>query len=238
VKAKAPAKKVEDPLFKKNPRSFRIGGAIRHTTDLSRFVRWPRYVRIQRQKKVLMQRLKVPPSIDQFTRSLDKNQATELFKLLVKMAPETKAEKKERLTAVAGGAAPSKPKPTVKFGLNHVTDLVEQKKAKLVVIAHDVDPIELVVWLPALCRKMDVPYCIVRGKARLGALVHQKNAAVVALTEVSAADKHKLDSLTTAFKAQYNDNVDAIRQWGGGLRGLKSQAKLDKRAAAVAAERK
>ena len=27
-----------------------------------------------------------------------------------------------------------------------------QNKAQLVVIAHDVDPIELVVWLPALCR--------------------------------------------------------------------------------------
>ena len=36
------------------------------------------------------------------------------------------------------------------------------------VIAHDVDPIELVIWLPALCRKMGIPYCIVKGKARLG----------------------------------------------------------------------
>jgi len=41
-----------------------------------------------------------------------------------------------------------------------------------------------VVWLPALCRKMDIPYCFVRGKAALGNLVHQKNAAVVALTDV------------------------------------------------------
>jgi len=39
--------------------------------------------------------------------------------------------------------------------------------AQLVVIAHDVDPIELVVWFPALCRKIEVP-CIVKGKARLG----------------------------------------------------------------------
>lgn len=52
------------------------------------------------------------------------------------------------------------------------------------VIASDVDPIELVVWLPALCRKMDVPYCFVRGKAVLGNLVHLKNAAALALTEV------------------------------------------------------
>ena len=51
-------------------------------------------------------------------------------------------------------------------------------------IANDVDPIELVVWLPALCRKMDIPYCFVKGKANLGKLVHQKNASAVALTEV------------------------------------------------------
>jgi ribosomal protein L7Ae-like RNA K-turn-binding protein len=50
----------------------------------------------------------------------------------------------------------------VKYGLNHVTDLVESGKAQLVVIAHDVDPIELVVWLPALCKKMNVPYIIVK----------------------------------------------------------------------------
>lgn len=54
----------------------------------------------------------------------------------------------------------------VKFGLNHVTSLVESKKAQLVVIAHDVHPIEMVVWLPALCKKMGIPYCIVKDKAR------------------------------------------------------------------------
>jgi large subunit ribosomal protein L7Ae len=62
----------------------------------------------------------------------------------------------------------------LKFGLNHVTTLIEQKKAKLVVIAHDVDPIELVLWMPHLCRSMEVPYCFVKGKARLGVLTGQK----------------------------------------------------------------
>lgn len=42
--------------------------------------------------------------------------------------------------------------------------LIENKKASLVLIANDVDPIELVVFLPALCRKMGVPYAIVKGK--------------------------------------------------------------------------
>ena len=53
-----------------------------------------------------------------------------------------------------------------KYSLNHIVALIEAKKAALVVIAHDVDPIELVIFLPALCRKMGVPYVIVKGKAR------------------------------------------------------------------------
>lgn len=56
-----------------------------------------------------------------------------------------------------------KKKPVVvKYGLNHVTQLVESGDAQLVVIAHDVDPIELVLWLPALCKKQGIPYCIVK----------------------------------------------------------------------------
>ena len=56
-----------------------------------------------------------------------------------------------------------------------------QGKAQLVVIAHDVDPIEIVVWLPALCKKMGVPYCIV--KVRLGGWVGARRA-----TEVGAGN--------------------------------------------------
>lgn len=48
------------------------GQDIQPTRDLSRFVRWPKYIRIQRQKAVLQRRLKVPPPINQFTQTLDK----------------------------------------------------------------------------------------------------------------------------------------------------------------------
>lgn len=61
----------------------------------------------------------------------------------------------------------------------HVIALVEAKKASLVVIADDVDPIELVVFLPALCRKMGISYVIVKGKARLGTVVGRKTSSVV-----------------------------------------------------------
>jgi len=44
----------KNPLFKKNPRNFRIGGDIQPKRDLTRFVKWPKYIRIQRQRRILM----------------------------------------------------------------------------------------------------------------------------------------------------------------------------------------
>jgi len=237
---KAPTRKA-DPLFPARPRSKGIGGAIRPIKDLSRFVRWPKYVRIQRQRAVLYQRLKVPPSINQFTKTLNKNEAMTVFTLLNKYRPLTAAAKKQRVkeaaaAAASGGSAPAKATNQVKFGLKHVTTLIEEKKAQLVCIACDVDPIELVMWIPALCRKMDIPFMIVKDKARLGALVHQKTAAVVAITGVDKEDSSELNLLKELALEKYNNNRDLVRKWGGGIMGLKTLAKLDKRAKAMAIE--
>merc|ERR1719258_205800 len=136
----------------------------------------------------------------------------------------------------SGEEAKSKKPMVLKYGLNHVTTLIENKSAKLVIIAHDVDPIELVCWLPALCRKKDVPYCIIKGKGRLGQLVHKKAASCVALTSVQNEDKKELDTLASNFKAQFNDNADVRRKWGGGIMGIKSQHVMQRREKALAAE--
>jgi len=199
-------------------------------------------VRLQRQRKVLYQRLKVPPSINQFNNTLDKNLSVNLFKLLHKYRPEDKEAKKERLAAAAekkeaGEEAASKKPIYVKYGINHITKLCEQAKAYLVVIAHDVDPIELVMWLPALCKKFQIPYCIVKSKSRLGALVHQKTATAVALTSVRQEDRHEFSQLVTAISQQYNENAKTIeRTWGGGIMGMKSQNKTAKMQRAIAKE--
>jgi len=187
---KAGSKKApKNPLLEKRPRNFGIGQDIQPKRNVSRMVKWPEYVRLQRQKKVLQMRLKVPPSLAQFQHVLDKNTAAQAFKLLNKYRPESKAEKKERLVKEASAIAEGKKKEdvskkpyAVKYGLNHVVGLIENKKAALVLIPNDVDPIELVIFLPALCRKMGIPYAIVKGKARLGTVVHKKTSAVLALT--------------------------------------------------------
>ena len=40
------------------------------------------------------------------------------------------------------------------------------------------------MFLPALCRKMGVPYCIVKNKARLGKVCRRKNTSCLAITQV------------------------------------------------------
>merc|ERR1712178_588040 len=89
--------KSGNPLFKKTPKNFRIGGDIQPTKNLTRFVKWPKYVRIQRQKRVLMMRLKVPAPLHIFSNTLERDESNKVMKILSKYSPETKSEKKERL---------------------------------------------------------------------------------------------------------------------------------------------
>jgi len=240
--SKAASKKApKNPLLEKRPRNFGIGQDIQPRRNLTRMVKWPEYVRLQRQRKIINMRLKVPPAIAQFQHVLDRNTAAQAFKLLNKYRPETKAEKKERLlkeaTAVREGrkkADVSKKPYTVKSGVNHVVGLIENKKASLVLIPNDVDPIELVIFLPALCRKMGVPYAVVKGKARLGTVVHKKTAAVLAITEVRSEDKNELSKLVSAIKDGYMPGTEnARRQWGGGIMGAKANKRIEKKKKAL-----
>jgi len=231
-------------LYEARPKKTHIGQDLlpRNHRDLTRYVRFPRYIRVQRQRKILSKRLKVPPPINQFSHTLVKARAQELFKFLKQYKPETSAQKRKRLIHLAKLKLQGKRKPThqhskaIKFGIHSVTSLIEKKRARLIVIAHDVDPIEIVLWLPALCRKMEVPYVIVKGKARLGRLVNRKNCAALAVTSVQAQHKETFAQLVAHAKEKFNDNADIRRKWGGGKLGRKSIAKRVKREKQIAAE--
>ncbi len=56
----------------------------------------------------------------------------------------------------------------VKKGTNETTKAVEKGLAKLVIIAEDVEPEEIVMHLPALCEEKKIPYVYVPSKAELG----------------------------------------------------------------------
>merc|ERR1711966_254695 len=101
-KGAAPKESFPKNAVEKKGRTFSIGGDIMaHKRDLTRFVKWPKYVRLQRAKMTLLKRIKIPPAINQFQNTFDKRQATQLFRLLNNIKPETHAAKKERLTEQA-----------------------------------------------------------------------------------------------------------------------------------------
>merc|ERR1712066_544960 len=115
---------------------------------------------MQRQKRVLYQRLRVPPAINQFTKTLTSNQSKNLWRLLAKYSPESKKDKIARLKAAAESKAQGKEVATskphlLKFGLNHVTHLVEAGEAKLNSISSMPSPVYQ--WRKAFLLNMAVP---------------------------------------------------------------------------------
>ena len=226
-------KTQKHPLSQPAPKNFRHGNDIRPRIVKSRFVKYPRYVQLQRQKRILMKRLKCPPALAQFFDPLDKAEFKKLFKVLEKYSPESKKEKKERLKKeaeekMADVKKKEGKKPIyIKQGLNHVTHLVEQKRAKLVLIAADVDPIETVVYLPSLCKTMEIPYAIVSSKERLGHLVGKKTTTCLALTDFKE-NAAELENICKIFKEKFQGPPAHSRKPEKGFKALNKEKKAEK----------
>nr|7OZQ_A Chain A, 50S ribosomal protein L7Ae [Pyrococcus furiosus DSM 3638]7OZQ_B Chain B, 50S ribosomal protein L7Ae [Pyrococcus furiosus DSM 3638]7OZQ_C Chain C, 50S ribosomal protein L7Ae [Pyrococcus furiosus DSM 3638]7OZQ_D Chain D, 50S ribosomal protein L7Ae [Pyrococcus furiosus DSM 3638] len=76
----------------------------------------------------------------------------------------------------------------IRKGTNETTKAVERGQAKLVIIAEDVDPEEIVAHLPPLCEEKEIPYIYVPSKKELGAAAGiEVAAASVAIIEPGKA---------------------------------------------------
>ncbi|MEM3759934.1 MAG: 50S ribosomal protein L7Ae [Candidatus Bathyarchaeia archaeon] len=60
---------------------------------------------------------------------------------------------------------------TVRKGTNETTKAIERAQAKLVIIAEDVDPPEVVAHLPLLCEERKIPYIFVPSKEKIGTAI-------------------------------------------------------------------
>ena len=232
---KSPKEKIitqKHPLSQPASKNFLFGNDIRPRIVKSRFVKFPRYVEIQRQKRILMKRLKCPPALSQFLDPLDKDSTNKIFKILEKYTPEAKKEKKERIKNEAKENETQIKKDgnkpfVIKYGLNHIIYLIEQKRAKMVLIAADVDPIETVVFLPSLCKTMDVPYAIVSSKARLGNLVGKKTTTCLALTDFKD-NAAELENYCKVFREKFQDPPIHSRKPEKGFKFLAKEKKAQK----------
>ncbi|MBD3405763.1 MAG: 50S ribosomal protein L7ae [Candidatus Lokiarchaeota archaeon] len=73
----------------------------------------------------------------------------------------------------------------IKKGINEVTKSIERGIAKLVLVAEDVDPVEIVMFIPGLCDDKKAPYIFVPSKKDLGAAagIERPTAAVAIVVE-------------------------------------------------------
>jgi large subunit ribosomal protein L7Ae len=59
----------------------------------------------------------------------------------------------------------------VRKGTNETTKAIERASAKLVVIAEDVEPPEVVAHLPLLCDERKIPYIFVPNREKIGTAI-------------------------------------------------------------------
>ncbi|MGC9309674.1 MAG: ribosomal L7Ae/L30e/S12e/Gadd45 family protein [Candidatus Nanoarchaeia archaeon] len=79
-------------------------------------------------------------------------------------------------------------------GINEVTKAVERGQAKLVVVAKDVDPKELVQHLPILCKDKGIKLVEADSKEKLGISVGiNLGCSALAITDLGEADLNSLN---------------------------------------------
>lgn len=93
---------------------------------------------------------KVPPAINQFSEALDCQTATQWLKVTHSVRQRQAGEEAKAASQCWEKSRWQRRPPTLLVGTNKV----ENRKALLLVIAHNVDAIELVAFLPALCHKV------------------------------------------------------------------------------------
>ena len=73
----------------------------------------------------------------------------------------------------------------IRIGVNETTKAIERGLAKLVAIATDVQPEEVVMHLPVLCDEKKVPYSFVPSKEELGrsAGIHVPTSSIAIIEE-------------------------------------------------------
>lgn len=79
----------------------------------------------------------------------------------------------------------------IRIGVNEVTKAIERGKAKLVVMAEDVDPPEIMMHIPILCAEKKIPFAYCKTKDELGKSAGLKvNTSSIAVADEGKAKKN------------------------------------------------
>ncbi len=84
----------------------------------------------------------------------------------------------------------------IRKGMNEVTKSIERKNAKIIIMAEDVSPPEILFHVPLLCEENDIPYGYVSTKKELGNAVRINiGSSAVSIEEVGARNDNVLDNI-------------------------------------------
>ncbi len=108
------------------------------------------------------------------------------------MAEYVKIELSEALKNETKTIIEKSVKGKIKAGLNEVTKAIERGTAKLIVIAEDVNPAELVMHLPILCKEKNIACSYIETRKELGEKAGLRMAtSAIAIIETSAEKEIK-----------------------------------------------
>lgn len=98
--------------------------------------------------------------------------------------------------AIEGAKASGK----IKKGVNEVTKAIEKGTAKLVAYASDVNPAEIVMHLPLLCKEKEIPCAKVGTREELGASAGLPVSTVAVAVVQEGESKDLIKQLTDELK--------------------------------------
>lgn len=106
----------------------------------------------------------------------------------------------ELISKVYGAVEKARDTGKVRKGTNEVTKHVERKTAKMVVMATDVTPEEILAHIPVLCEERGVPYAYVPSRDDLGrAAGLNVSTASIAIVE-EGEGKNLVEELTKKLR--------------------------------------
>ncbi len=102
----------------------------------------------------------------------------------------------------------------IKIGINEVTKTIERGNAKLVIIAEDVSPAEIVMHIPIIAKEKKITFSYAKTKEDLGKMVGiSAKASCIAITDAGSLQK-ELTTLT-----------DKIEEVSGGKKAVVKEEK-------------
>lgn len=129
---------------------------------------------------------------------------------------ETPADIKAKLPELVSSALNAN---GLRKGVNETTKAIERGEAKLVVVAEDVDPEEIVMHLPVLCTEKKIPIAYIASKKDLG-----KHAGI------------KVGTTSVAIVSCGN-NENSLKEVVSKLSGISSSAAKEEKTTAKAEEK-